>query len=332
VTRKAWCGLLAAAAALGARAAAPASADPLALEVTGTVPFTPAQLEAALALRARLATPETSRRVVASVTGGGARVRIEVAGRERVIEIDAEDGAGAARLVAFAILDLAGDELDPPPGAAVAVAGTAAGRGTGAGAAAAPAAAPATAATNVAAVDELHAEIDDEAPSAPRRVPTWAAAVWATTGTRTEVVGELSVPVRGAYRGLVSVGIADTETFTANGASVAVDAVPLRVGVAWRGVPTGRLGALEARLGAVVLVETAAAERSATEAIAGAGAGVAWAVPIAAGHGRGLALVLGAGADAFVTARDYRVDGVKVATTPRVAWWAGLSIAAELWR
>lgn len=314
MTLKSTCALAGglAAAVIGS-AAAPA--DPLAVRVSGSVPFTSNELESALALRAELATPEAARPLVASVDGDGPRVRIAVTGRERVMDLADEDGADAARLVAFAILDLAGDQLDPPAGEARV---------------ASLAIAPANDGENP------FAPHDDGGRAAPRpdaHRPRWSAAVWGAAGTRREAMVEFGVPIAGRYRAFVGGGIALRETTTVGAASVSVRAAPVRLGVAWRG-PTGRLGGPELRLGAIGVIDSASADRSSTDVLFGGGAAVLWAMPLPFDFAprRGVSVLAGGGVDGFVTARDYRVDGAQVATTDRVAWWAGLAISAEVWR
>lgn len=290
---------------------APAAAAPLAVRVTGSVPFTSTQLESALALRAELATPDAARPVVASVDGDGPHVRIAVTGRERVMDLDDEGGADAARLVAFAIIDLAGDQLDPPAGG------------------------PRVAALDVPASDGENPFARDDGGSAPRargRAPRWSGAVWGIGGTRTELVAELGVPIAGSVRAIVASGYARPEAHANGAASITIDAVPVRLGVAWRG-PTGGLGGPELRLGAIAVIDRATADRTTTDVVLGGGAAAMWAVrlPLGDGH-RGATVLLGGGVDGFATQRAYRVDGTPVASTARVAWWAGLAISAEVWR
>jgi hypothetical protein len=316
VTRKATCALAAGFVA-AALARAPAAADPLAIRISGSVPFTPGELESALALRAQLASPDAGRQVVASVDGDGPRVRIAVTGRERVMELDAEDGPDAARLVAFAILDLAGDQLDPPSAPPT------------------PAPAPEVAALDPAGDGEDPFTRDTgSAPTTrrPPRIPRAATGIWFATGSRTELVAELGLSIRGPVRAIASAGMAWPETHTAGTAEVTIDAVPVRLGVAYRSSAT-RVGSFDARLTAIALVHRASGEREVTSAVFGGGAALAWVVPYKIGRGNhGGAFLAGVGVDGFATARDYRVDGAPVATTDRVAWWAGVQLAAELWR
>jgi len=293
-----------------------AAADPVEVRITGSVPFTSTELESALALRATLATPGDAHPVVASIEGDGPRVRLEVTGRQRIVQLDAQGGADAARLVAFAILDLASDQLDPP-------------------------AAPdreriASFAPPAQDAEDPIGRVDrgdlQRGPQPPQHLPRWSAGVWVVTGTRQELVAELGIPVRGPVHATASVGVARRESTTRSGATVDIRAVPARLGVAWR-TSAGRLGSVEARLSAIGLFHRASADRSATDVVFGAGAALVWATPIppSARH-RGLVVLAGGGVDGFMTAREFRVSGTPVATTNRVAWWAGLALAGELWR
>jgi len=106
----------------------------------------------------------------------------------------------------------------------------------------------------------------------------------------------------------------------------------VRLGVAWRGLTDGLCGA-ELRLAAIAVIHRATVDRTSTDVVLGGGATALWAVPLPLGDGhRGTSLLLGGGVDGFATRRAYRVDGTPVASTARIAWWAGVAISAELWR
>jgi hypothetical protein len=211
--------------------------DPLAVRTAGELAFSQDELEAALGLRARLATPEAAARLEASVIAEGANVRIELRGRTRRVGLDGAQGDAAARLVAFAILDLAGADLDPPD----------------------PPLAPPE--------PEVH-----ETVVPPRRsaAPAWSIGVWATGGSRQEVALELGIRVRGRMRAFGSAGASLLRTDEVSDVELARRDVPARVGVAWR------MGAIELRASALALIEHAAVERASTELLLGGGAAVAW--------------------------------------------------------
>jgi hypothetical protein len=294
-----------------AAAAAPGATDPLAVHTEGELPFTVAELESALALRAAIAAPEAASSITATVIGDGATIHVAVLGRDKDVRLDSERGRDAARLVAFVILDLAADQLDPPAGG--------------------PRAQPRRMASA--------ALVRSEVPAVPDReyAPRAALAVWGRGGTRTDGELELAVPLAGSVRALISGGAGTRAQYTGTsasvfGAQVSVRGYPLRAGVAWRG-PNVWLGELELRAGAVALVESASGMLASTTAIYGGGAAVAWALPILElASNRGATVTLGVGADAFATANDYRIHAMSVTVTPRVAWWGGIAIAAELWR
>jgi hypothetical protein len=277
-----------------------AIADPLAVRVAGPLPFTPQELDAALAVRVAIAAPGAARRLDAAVTSDGAVVTVTVTDRARAVSLDGERGADAARLVAFAILDLAADQLDPPS------------------AARADAAAPAI----VRAVDVApRAQIDARAPRA-------GVLVWGRAGTRLAGELELAIAIAGDFRAIASGGATTSDATM----GVTTRAFPLRAGAAWRAVPLA-VGALELRATADAVIEQATAARSNTSTIVGGGAAVAWAIPIARARSRrGAVALVGAGFDAFATANDYRVNGALATTTPRAAWWAGVALGGEMWR
>jgi hypothetical protein len=153
-----------------------------------------------------------------------------------------------------------------------------------------------------------------------------------SSGSRAEGALEVGVPIGGALRGVVSVGAGARETTTREPATLALRVFPLRAGLAWRG-PGGHLGRPELRVGAIALVERASSTRATTEAVIGGGTAIGWAVPLAGdGAELGVTITIGAGVDGFATARDYRVDGVTVVTSDRLAWWAGVGASGELWR
>lgn len=96
---------------------APAAlADPLVLHTSGELPFSADDLESALAARAAIAPASASPRAIdVGVDGHGRYVYITVPSRARTLELDGASGVEAARLVAFAILDLATPQLAPMP-------------------------------------------------------------------------------------------------------------------------------------------------------------------------------------------------------------------------
>lgn len=294
-------------------AARPVSADPLAVKTEGDLPFSEAELEAALAVRTAIAAPEASRSITATVVGEGAAVHVTVLGRERVLVLEGAHGVDAARLVAFAIFDLAGDQLDPPE-------------------------APRHLAPPMRRVDPAVRLDDGVAIPARTHVPRATLGMWGRGGTRTEGELELGVAIAGPIRALVSSG-AGTLTHVGLVAATAVNVTaatfrtyPVRAGLAWRG-PALWGGQLEARASAIALVETASAQLARTDTVYGGGGAVAWAAPILGLDARGGATVtFGAGVDGFATANEYRFAAMPVTTTPRIAWWAGLGLAAELWR
>ena len=265
--------------------ASTAAADPLAITMTGELPFSHDQLAAALSARVKLATVANARRIEAHITGDASEVRIAVGGRTRAVALAGASGADAARLVAFSILDVAGDQLDPPRGTADAP--------------------PAI------------REVSPATPS-PGGEP-WTCALWAIAGTHDAGALEVAVPVAGRVRIVGSAGVALATTDRAMGREAEIRSFPARLEVATR------LGALELRAGAVATVERAAAARSSLDVLAGAGGGVVYRIPLTGGF----ALLAGGGGDVFANRLEYRVGGVPVATTGRLAWWAGAALAKE---
>jgi hypothetical protein len=281
-----------------------ASGEPLAIRTTGPLPFTVAELETALALRASsgVATSEAGPQIVAQVSSVDSRVLVSVGGRLREVALDGQGGADAARLVAFAILDLAGDQLDPPA-----------------------AAEPAIVATEAPIFNQPLVFHD-------RYEPRWTLGVWGTAGSQLgATLGgavELGLPVAGALRATVSVGSGERTLL----GTATLRTIPLRVGLAWRRIALP-LGALEVRADALGVIADASAMRSDTSLVLGGGAALVWAVQASRSmRGWGVTLLIGGGVDGFATARDYRVDGVPIAATDRVAAWAGVGLAGEVWR
>jgi len=295
-------------------ASGPTSADPLAVKTEGDLPFSAAELESALAVRTAIASPEASRSITANVVGEGMTIRVAVLGRERSLVLEDARGVEAARLVAFAIFDLAGDQLDPPE---------------------APAHALAPPMRRVDPTERI-----DDGVALPTRayVPRATLGMWGRGGTRTEGELELGVEIAGSIRALVSSG-ADTLTHVGLVGATAASAptatfrtYPVRAGVAWRGPAVWR-GQLEARASAIAVVETASAQIARTDTIYGGGGAVAWVAPILGlDASAGATVTIGAGVDGFATSNEYRFAAMPVTTTPRIAWWAGIGIAAELWR
>ena len=271
-----------------------ASAEPLTVRASAELPFSTSELDAALTLRTQLAKPG-AHAIEANVTPSGDGVRVQVAGRERELPLDGARGVKAARLVAFAILDLAGDELDPP-------------------------------AIAHAPVEQV---VRHEAPEevAIDHAPRAAIAMWARSGSRNEAELELGIALVGPLRAIVAGGASTRDTL---GGAIAVRSLPVRAGLAWRG-PHVALGELEVRATAIALFEQASATIARTDPLIGGGASLAWAAPLF-GDRAGATLLVGAGGDAFATQFDYRIAGMPIASTPRLTWWAGLAIAGELWR
>ena len=271
-----------------------AGADPLRVHMGRELPFAPAELDGALALRTQLARPG-ARSLEATVVTSANGVHVNVGGRERDVSLDGTQGIEAARLVAFAILDLAGDQLDPP--------------------------APATPLPSM--------TIEKAMPATPSidHAPRATLALWGHGGSRTEAELELGLRVRGGLRAIVAGGASLRASI---GGMVSARAWPVRAGLVWRG-PHLAYGELEVKATALAVFEQAEASRSQTDAVLGGGAAVGWAAPIG-GQRAGVALLVGAGVDGYANPIEYRVLGVHAADTPRMTWWAGLGIAAEVWR
>jgi hypothetical protein len=93
-----------------------ALADPLVLHTSGELPFTADDLEGALATRTAVTSSAPSTRAMdVGVDGHGSYVYITMPSRTRTLDLDGASGVDAARLVAFAILDLATPQLALPP-------------------------------------------------------------------------------------------------------------------------------------------------------------------------------------------------------------------------
>jgi hypothetical protein len=171
------------------------TAEPLAISTTGALPFSQAELEAAVALRARVA----AHGLEAHVAGDGETVHVAVADRARVVTLAGERGADAARLVAFAILDVAGDQLDPPP-------------------------APTS-------TDErVDALVPPPTPAARAAGAPWSVALWAMTGTHSGGALELAAALSRHVRVVGSGGASLGETR----GPLAVRAFPVHAGIAGR--------------------------------------------------------------------------------------------------
>lgn len=275
------------------------SGDPLAVVTAGDLPFSKAELAAALSLRAALATAASPHRIQARVVGEGDSIRIDVTGRERKVALDGQRGVDAARLVAFAILDLAGSDLDPPEGP--------------------PAGPPGNGGQSETATSETRTPAVRRA-APPKLTPDpsgWSIAVWGVAGTRTEAMLEGEAPLARDVRLAVALGISPGATHQ----SVTLQSFPIRLSLAVR-VPATRI---ELRAGPILIIERAAADRAATDVNLGAGAGVVW-------HARtssGMALLLGGGGDAFATSVEYQVNGMPIISTERYAWWAGAALGWE---
>jgi hypothetical protein len=240
VSRKRFLGL---APALACFASA-ASADPLAITTSGELPFSHDELATALSARVQLATAASSRHIEARVSGDAREVRIEMGDRTRAVALAGEHGADAARLIAMSILDVAGDQLDPPGGTA-------------------------------------EAPLEARAVVAPAAVARpgepWTVALWATAGSQQLAALELDAPVAGRVRVLGSVGAGLATTTGTMSRTIDVRAFPARLELATR------VQGFELRAGAVAMIEHASAARSSTDALAGGGAGVVYRLPIAGG-------------------------------------------------
>ncbi|CAN5186058.1 hypothetical protein BH11MYX1_BH11MYX1_05400 [soil metagenome] len=269
---------------------------PLAVRTGGELPFSREELDAALGLRTQLADASSPRQVDAQVTGDLDDVVIAVMGRTRRVPLEGQHGADAARLVAFALLDLAGAELDPPAGARVQERS--------------PEPSPRIVTT---------APLESEPPS---RAPAWSTGLVASAGTRNEMSLELGARLFGPVRAIGSVGMGTAIVTTATPAASTItrQSFPLRLSLAWR------RGAFEARAGAVAVIEQASAARAKTEVTAGGGAAATWSLI----RFHDLVGSLGAGLDGFATSIDYRVNEQRIVTTPRIGWWGGLCVAWEM--
>jgi hypothetical protein len=267
-----------------------AFADPLSVHASGALPFTTGELESALAVRAAV-TERAS--IDASVTGDASSVHVAVLGREREVTLEGASGQDAARLVAFAILDMAGDQLSPPA---------------------------------------LTAQVAPRsAPTVGYAIALWGAAgsryeIALELGV--QVAGDLrAIASAGASTEQKLTATPTGPLATSAPLTEGLRGFPIRAGLAWRGPQLGP-GRIELRATAIALAEHASATITRTDELYGAGAAAAWAIPLFAGA----TLIAAAGGDAFATQLDYRIDNAHVTTTPRTTWWAGLAISAEVAR
>lgn len=274
--------------------------DPLEVQTRGDLPFSTAELEAALALRTALATPASTSRIQTRVVAEGGEIQIDLAGRTRRIGLDGARGAEAARLVAFAIIDVAGEYLDPP-------------RGRPPVRIAALPRPPAAALTTTFAADLPHGR--DEL--------RWSLAVWGAAGTRRAASVELEVGVRGRLNAIAAAGATLPTTSGTGDMQVTTSALPFRLGVGWR------MAGLELRAVAALQVDRARAQRSSTEVQVGGGASLIYVAQISLG---GVHPCVGAGLDVFSSSIGYRVQGAPITSAERLAYWAGLGLAFEVAR
>ena len=274
--------------------------DPLEVQTRGELPFSTAELEAALALRTDLATPGSTSRIHTNVVAAGAEIQIDLAGRTRRIGLDGARGAEAARLVAFAIIDVAGEYLDPPRGRSpVKVAA---------------ALSPPTAELAVSATDH-RPPVRDEL--------RWSLAVWAATGTRRAATVELEIGLRGRLHAIAAAGATLPATSGTGAMEVTTSAFPFRVGLGWR------IAGIELRALAALQIDRARAQRSSTDVQLGGGASLTYVAPVSLG---GVHPCIGAGLDVFSSSIAYRVQGAPVTSAERLAYWAGLGLAFEVGR
>jgi hypothetical protein len=241
VTRKPFLGLTLALAA-GATSTA---ADPLAITTSGDLPFSHGELATALGARVGLADTTSVRRIEARITGDAQHVQIDVAGQTRTVALVNERGADAARLVAFAILDVAGAQLDPPDHA--------------------PSEPP-----------PLEASAIAPPPPSATSEP-WTFAMWGIGGTREFAALEIDAPIASRIRVVGSAGASLTATSSVMQRAVDVRSFPARLGAAVR------FGAIELRAGAIATIEEASAARSSVDGLVGGGLGAVYVVPIARG-------------------------------------------------
>jgi hypothetical protein len=271
--------------------------DPLEIETRGELPFSTAELEAALALRTDLATPGSTSRIQTRVVADGPEIQIDLAGRTRRIGLDGARGAEAARLVAFAIIDVAGEYLDPPRGRS-----------------------PVRVAASQAPIAEL--AVSAAAPRG-RDELRWSIAVWAAAGTHRAATVELEVGLRDRLHAIAAAGATLPATSGTGDMQVTTSALPFRVGLGWR------IAGVELRAMAALQIDRARAQRSSTDVQLGGGASLTYVAPLSLG---GVHPCIGAGLDVFSSSIAYRVQGAPVASAERLAYWAGLGLAFEVAR
>ncbi len=274
--------------------------DPLEIQTRGELPFSTAELEAALALRTDLATPASTSRIQTRVVAEGAEIQIELAGRTRRIGLDGARGAEAARLVAFAIIDVAGEYLDPPrvrPPVRVAALPSP----------------PVAELTVSSAADRPHGRDDLR----------WSLAVWGAAGTRRAASVELEVGLRGRLNAIAAAGAGLPTAAGTGDMQVTTSTFPFRLGLGLR------IAGLELRVMAALQVDRARAQRSSTDVQIGGGASLTYVAPFSLG---GVHPCVGAGLDVFSSSIVYRVQGAPVTSAERLAYWAGFGLAFEVAR
>lgn len=203
------------------------------MQAVGELPFSLDELQGALALR-------TTQRIEATVRSDGRGVRVSLRGRERQVLLDGETGEPAARLVAFAILDLAGTAPAPPEAEAL-----------------------------VPPVVEKRVV----APVVAREL-AWSIGAWGSGGSRQEAGLEASIGIAGPLRIVVAGGSGLARGDRVMTTELVRRAFPLRAGIA------ARFGFIEVRASALALVERAEVQRSSTDIMLGGGAAIAWVRPL----------------------------------------------------
>jgi hypothetical protein len=260
--------------------------QPIRLRIEGEVPFSPVELANAIAVRLPLADDGVE---VVVRPGAPGTVQVAAWGKTRDIEVGDAKGAQAARRVALAILDLVTPEVEPP---------------------------------TLAPLVERPSRPSSEAPPFELGlVPT----IGGGTNLQEVTIGgalDTSFRLAGPLRACASVGFAaDTALPTIGNVTLSLQAIPVRVGLAWRGGGSS----FELRLLAVAMpyfVDASAATMSVshTGVTAGVGAALRYAMPLSPLFD--LAALIGF--DGFATRDDLRVHGVPAVATERMAFWVGI--------
>jgi hypothetical protein len=276
-------------------AAGPASASPsIHLVVGDGLPFTGAALGEAVALRAPVA--DAGVEVVVEAAGADA-VRVRAGGKERIVPLSGRSGRAAARWVALALVDLAGEE-------------------------ATPAALPPEVAAVEPADDSEAAPLEVRAAPTPRSTPGTRLALLPTLTLGDGLAAGATVLVThriGAWTGLASLGVASGPSASLAGVEVSLLAAPIRVGIA------RRAGPLE--LAAAAVLVPIHASGGVGHAGLEVGAGLAAYLRLDLGP---VPLLVGAGADAYATRTELQVRGQTALATPRLGAWVGVGVAWEI--